>query len=445
MKRNKSILLFSILLLVFSCDKDSKYDEKKAVLAFENNKSYELDKSLDSQNIVFPKQKNNNNWTSSASAKNNEIENIAKNFTTTKNSKIKLKNVTQYWSFYSGSFSDKFVFAPVIFDNKVFNLDSSGVLRSFDLEQKKLIFKKRIFPRKFLKNYQNPKITYDNDVVFAIAGTNRIVAVSAKSAELVWQKDISSIPISTPLVDGDILFVATNDNKVYALNSKDGSLLWVQSGVFRSTAIFGSADLVVSQDKIIASFSSGEIYAINKKTGEVLWSNNLSVNRATDSDFYLTDIDATPVVKEKVVYAIGNGGLMMAINIDSGNYLWKKEIASIANFWLVGEYLFVITNDNKLLAINRSNGGVKWIKDLPDYKNSNKPQSKYVYNGIVVAGNKLIISRIDGHIIVASAVNGNILVQKNIAKKLFHLPIVVNDKIFFFTLDKFLTRLIVVQ
>ena len=34
----------------------------------------------------------------------------------------------------------------------------------------------------------------------------------------------------------------------------------------------------------------------------------------------------------------------MAINADNGNYLWKKEIAGITDFWLAGDFLFVINN-----------------------------------------------------------------------------------------------------
>lgn len=444
-KNINSVTAFLILILFCSCSKDKKVDLTNAIPAFAKENSLESDKSLSNFAITLPDQKIVKNWTSASSQKNGAFENLAKKFTINEDGEIELKKSTKYWSFYSGSFSEKFVFEPVIFDNKIYNLDSGGILRAFDLNKKKLIFKKRIFPRKFTQNYQTPKITYFNNMIFAISGINEIVCVNAENGKIIWQKDISSIPISAPLADKDKIYVITNDNKVYALNQKDGSLQWTQSGVFRPTAIFGSAELVAKNNLILASYSSGEIYALNKDSGSVIWSNRLNVSRATDSDFYLNDIDATPIINNGVVYAVGNGGLMMAIDINDGNYLWKKEIASIADFWISGNYIFIINNDNKLLAIHKNKGKVRWISDLPDYKNPKKLVTKYIYNGLVVAGDKIVISRSDGEIIIVSPITGKILKEIDVAKKLDHSPIIVGDKMYFYVMDKLFTRLVVLQ
>lgn len=448
MLKNKKLVflvLITISSAIFSCDKDKKYDTTKAVLAFSKQDLLRLDKGLNNFPIILPPQELVKNWPSSSLQNNGNFQNIAKTFTINKNGEIEFKKSTKYWSFYRGSFDKKFIFTPIIFNDKSYNLDGAGVLRAFDLKDEKLIFKKRIFPRQLTKNYQTPKITYFNDMIFAIAGVNKIICASAKNGEIIWQKNISSIPISSPLVNKDKIYVITNDNKVYALSQADGSLQWVQSGVFRPTAIFGSAELVIENNIILASYSSGEIYALNKDSGAVIWSNRLNVSKATDSDFYLNDIDSTPVVNNGIVYAIGNGGLMMAINILDGNYIWKREIASIANFWVSGNYIFVINNDNRLLAINKTNGKIKWITNLPHYKNPKKVITKYIYNGLVIAGNKIVISSLDGDITIVSPINGKILKKINIAKKLHHSPVIVGDKMYFYVMDKLLTSLVEVQ
>lgn len=448
MLKNKKIVfltLVAISLAIFSCDKDKKYDVTKAVLAFSKQDLLRIDKNLDNFPIILPPQELVKNWPSSSLQSNDNFQNIAKTFAINKNGEIEFKKSTKYWSFYRGSFDKKFIFSPVIFNDKSYNLDSTGVLRAFDLKEEKLIFKKRIFPRQLTKNYQTPKITYFNDMIFAIAGVNKIACVNAQNGKIIWQKNISSIPVSSPLADKDKIYVITNDNKVYALSQADGSLQWVQSGVFRPTAIFGSAELVIKDNIILASYSSGEIYALNKDSGNVIWSNRLNISKATDSDFYLNDIDSTPVVVNDIVYTVGNGGLMMAINIFDGNYLWKREIASIADFWVSGNYIFVINNDNRLLAIHKDDGKIKWITNLPHYKNPKKVITKYIYNGLVVAGDKIIISSLDGDITIVSPINGKILKKINIAKKLHHSPIIVGDKMYFYVMDKLLTRLIEIQ
>lgn len=445
--KNYKLFIFVILsIFLSSCaDKKDDYDKKKAISAFDIIDSLKVDKQLEKEILILPKQQPNNIWNGSVNSTNQRIENIAKVFLKekpffSKVEKISLKEVSQTWSNFSYNKDDDFVFSPIIKDNKIFLLNTSGMLSSFDLKTKKRLWKSNIFETKLLKNYQSPKIFYDDDKIFAVAGINKIVAANAKNGKLLWSKEISSIPVSAAISDGKLVFVTTNDNKIYALNAINGELQWTVSGILRTTAIFGAADPVLYNDLIIASFSSGEIYAINKNNSEILWSQDLNLNRAVNSDFYLNDIDATPVIKDDILYSIGNGGLMVAINIKNGNYLWKKEIAGITDFWLAHDYLYVINNENRFMAINRHNGGIKWISQLPNLKKDKKPQSKFIYNGVVMAGNKLIISNNDGDILLVSPVSGKVEKTYETGEKTYHAPAIVDDKIYlhrvgFFTID----------
>ena len=440
----KPLILLTLIILP-ACKKDEDYDVKNAVSAFASIDPTRLDPTLSKSVVTIPPQKTNNAWTNSASAKNQQIENFSKNFSFKKSQKISLKKSSQFWSFYSGDIVDRFVFSPIIKDNKIFTLDTSGELMAYDLIAEKNIWKSQIFKKKILKNYRAPKIGYLNGKIFAVAGTNKVVAASEIDGKVLWSRDISSIPVSAPVAEKNMVYVATNDNKIYAFDTETGELQWLQSGILRNTAIFGAADPVIYKDTLIVSYSSGEIYALNKKTGEALWSQNLNLSRATNSDFYLNDIDATPTVKDDVVYAIGNGGVMMAVNVKNGNYLWKKELAGIVDFWLAGDFLFVINNDNKLLAMSKKTGGIKWISQLPNFVKEKKPETKIAYNGVVMAGDKLLISSARGELLIASPLDGTIEKTLSTGKKISHAPVVVGNKIYFYALGKYWADLLEVE
>ncbi len=442
--KKSALLLFSITILALSsCSKDEDYDRAKAVSAFTNLDLIKVDPALEEVAITIPKQQKNSTWFGSASSQNQQIENFSKSFLESSwSKKISFDKSLKIWSFYSGNKDDRFVFSPIIKEDKVFLLDSGGTLKAYEIKQDKKIWKTRIFPRQYLKNYQTPKIGYFDGKIFAVAGINKIVAVNEADGKVLWSKDISSIPVSSPVSDGELVYVTTNDNKLYAFNVGDGELQWTQSGILRPTAIFGAADPVIYKNSVIVSYSSGEVYAVNKKTGEAIWSQNLNISKATNSDFYLNDVDATPVVKDDIIYAIGNGGLMMAMKLKDGNYLWKKEIAGIVDFWLAGDFIFVINNDNKLLAVNKKTGGIKWISQLPNLKKEKKPETKILYSGVVMAGNHLLISRADGELLIANPLDGKIERNFSIGKKISHAPVVVNDKIYFYILGKYLIDLI---
>jgi len=441
----RTLIIIILAFLTFSCDKDETYDHKKAILIFADLNKLVVDKSLEKTEIIIPKQTKNTSWYEGAAIQNSKLQNFEKSFLVDSNRKIRLKKSTKYWSFYAGSLSRRFLYEPLIVDNVVYSLDSAGKVRAFDLLKDDLIYKKRIFPRKLLRNYQSPKIGYFNNMVFAVAGTNRVVAINAKDGEVMWKKDISAIPISKPFIVDGLLYLITNDNKIYAFNYLDGSLVWIQSGVFKPTAIFGSPEIISYKDKLLVSYSSGEIYAISKKNGEYFWSNNLNISRAINSDFYLNDIDSSPIIDDNIVYVSGNGGLMMAINIETGEYVWKKEIASTSNFWLAGNFIYLINNENKLLAIHKKDGLIKWISQLPNLKKKDKVKTKYIYNGVIMAGDKLLISRTDGVLLVASPLNGKVESEFKVAKKISHTPIVLNNKIYFYALESLTARIIEIK
>lgn len=448
--------IFITSLLLFSCkDKDKEYDKSKSISVFAVIDTVKVDQFLADVKINLPEQENLTQWSGSASAQNQIAENFSKNFVEKsgsffkKKKEISLSKSSSIWSFYSGELREHFTFSPIFRDGKVFVLDSAGVLNAYDLVNEKKIWKSQIFKKSFLKNYRTPRVGYatgkNSGKIFAIAGFNQIAAVSESDGAVLWIKEISSIPISTPVSDGKLVYVSTNDNKLYAFKVEDGDLAWVESGISRAAGIFGAADPVIFGDFIVAAYSSGEIYVMKKQTGEPVWSQDLNLSRATSSDFYLNDIDATPLVKDGVIYAIGNGGLTAAIRLKDGVYLWKKQIAGIVDFWSAGEFLFVIDNSDKLLAVSKKTGGIKWISQLPELKKADKPQTKIIYSGVVMAGDKLLISRADGKLLIASPLDGKVEKTFEIGKKIYHSPIVVNGKIYLHSIGKYTIDLIEIE
>jgi len=443
-------LFFAIFasLIIGSCSKDQDYDKSKAVLAYVQDNSLEIDKNLQNIPISLPEIKPNHNFLGSLTALNQVNENIEKNYQPNNSFLFNRKNkfnIRKSWAksfFYASSKFENFHYEPIIFKEKIYFLDSSGELLGYDLKTKKQIFESQIFDKKTVKNYRIPQISFANNKIFATIGSNHISVADAINGKIIWQKQVSAILSSKPIVSDNLLYVASDNNHLYCFNVENGELVFSHMGVNRSTAILGTPMPVIYQDKILVAYSSGEIYALNKKSGEVIWVQDLNLNKAITSDFYLNDVDANILVKNDVAYAIGNGGLMKAINIKNGSQIWKKQIAGISNFWLAKDYLYVINLENKLIAINRLNSKIKLIKQLPAYKNIKKPATKFIYNGLIMAGNKLLISRDDGVLIAVSPLDGNIENSIDIGKKISHSPIVVDDKIYLQSVGNFTIEII---
>ncbi len=433
-KMGFGIIQILFLILLSSCSSDEK-ESKNAISVFKYSKTLQIDKSLQGKTAKFPSQKNSKSWLGSNKAGNNfNIENF-----TFANEITKTKSV---WSGYRTGNNDKKVFRPLIVGNIVYFLDAKGNLIARNLENFNKIWQKRIFDKRDKSNFINGKIYFNDGKIFATSGFNYLVALNASDGEIIWSKKIGSIPISTPIASKGQVFITTSDNKTYALSVADGSINWIHSGINRSTAILGAADLVFYKNYIVSSYSSGEIYILSQRNGEVGWTHDLNVNRAINSDFVLNDIDATPMVKDGVIYAVGNGGLMMAINIEDGDIIWQKELSSITDFWVAGDFIYLVNNDNQLISLSRKNGGIKWYKSLED---ENDPKKKTIYNGIIMAGDNLILSNQKREILLVSPTNGEILQRKKIDKGIYHAPVIVDQKLYLNTLGRFTVDLIVME
>src|SRR3546814_13458524 len=109
-----------------------------------------------------------------------------------------------------------------------------------------------------------------------------------------------------------------------------------------------------SSDVCSSDLSSGELNAYRYENGRTLWQDALSRTTISTSVSSLADIDADPVIDQGRVYAVGQGGRMVAIQLDTGQRLWEQDFAGISTPWVVGEWVFVVTDDATLICLSSS-------------------------------------------------------------------------------------------
>ena len=433
--------IFSILIILAflsSCSSKEKIDDKGAVSVFLHDKNeITADKSLAKAKISVPKQQNNRTWY--GVNPNVRTENFAF-----------AKKISKIDSFKAGKDSGydfEKVFAPIIAEGKIYSLDSKGNLFARNLSDGKKIWQRRIIKKKwFVENYDNGRISYFDGKIFATNAENLVFCFNAENGDLIWRRAFSSLPISAPISDGNQVFFITNDNKTYALDEKNGKIDWIHEGIDKITGILGAAKPMIYKNYLVSAYSSGEIYALSKQNGQAGWVFDLNVNKASSSDFLLNDIDASPVVKEGIVYAVGNGGLMLAIRMQDGVVLWQRAISSIANFWMAGDFIYVIDNDAKLICLQRESGKVAWVNQLKKYDGKKKPKNHIVYFGVLMAGDNLVLTNSKNELLLASPSDGKILQKKKLPGKVFSTPIVVDKKMYLHALGRFYgTKLLVIE
>lgn len=437
----KRIIFFLLLgIIVCSCSKDEvATGERIPVFSREDL----LKKSDEKFKINTPEPKKNSSHSGNSSPLNQKIENnlFDGDFKTKKGIKIKKYKIGRN---PFGKYDR--IHNPVVVNNVVYSINPNGILYAKSLDNlKKTIWKLKLYKNKDLSNFSFAKMSFSDGKLIINTGYNDIISVDIDSEKIEWIKKINSVSASYPVIDENRIYVLTTNNKTYALNKRNGEIEWIHSGIMKNTAILGIANPLIYRNMIISSYSSGEIYAVNKQTGETIWSKNLTEDIQSFTNFELTDIDATPIIKDGRIYAVNNSGKLVSLNVNIGQVIWEKNFSSITDFWLAGRFLYIINNDNILTCMEIGSGAVQWVNVLPKYKKEKKKKGLITYKNITMAGGNLLLVNNLKRVLVVSPIDGVVIKTIKLRGQAFDKPIFIDGKIYITVMTKFKTKLVEIK
>ena len=321
--------------------------------------------------------------------------------------------------------------APVVADNKVFTIDTTATVRAFDAANGRQVWATQVGAEKGNgASLFGGGVAVSGGRVFATNGLGYAAALDAGNGGMVWQKKIAGPLRGAPSVDGDTLYVMSQDNQIFSLNAADGTTRWSKPAALEVAGVFGSGAPAVAQSTVVAGFSSGELNAYRAENGQPVWQDALSRTSVSTSVANLSDIDASPVIDNGQVFAVGQGGRMVAVDLISGQRIWELNIAGISTPWVVGDWVYVVTDDAKLVAIARGTGKIRWINQLPAYLNEKKKNGPISYTGPVLAGDRLIVAGSNGVLVNVDPANGSFQSQTNVGAPVQLSPVVANSTLY---------------
>lgn len=280
---------------------------------------------------------------------------------------------------------------PVVADGVVYAMDAQGVVsahKAGDIGTRLWVSEVPVMEDQ--KDSGGGGLAYANGVLYVTTGYGAVMALLAQDGTLLWHR-VVDIPVrAAPVVEENRVFAVTIDNQLLAFEARTGAPLWSHRGIRESAVYLGAVSPAVENGIVIAAYTSGEVYAVRAEDGSALWSDSLIIPRRTSAAAMLTGINATPLIKDNVVYVLGNGGLMAANTLATGNGVWDVEAGGYHTPWIAGEYLFVISSARELMAVNRRTGHVKWITDLKQQQDG-KDVTPYLNDPILLNGQVAVV------------------------------------------------------
>ena len=317
---------------------------------------------------------------------------------------------------------------PVVGDGLIYTMDAGGMVRAFDTETGLRAWSRETVPDRekagFISGLKNIGGFFGHEPyflsgalalyqgkLFATSGAAEVLAFEAVTGEEIWRSQVETPVRAAPVVNGGRVFIVTVENQVVALAADDGRQLWTYSGTSVPTILLGGTAPAVDGGVIVAAFTSGELIALRTDTGAVIWSESVVTVRRTEAAASLPDIAGRPVIDRGRVFAIGQSGLLVAIDLRTGRRVWEAPVPGIYQPWIAGDFVFAVTIDSEAVCIDARSGRILWVTQLPRFKDEEEQEDRLIWAGPAVASDRLIVVGSDGRALSLSPYTGAVLGQ----------------------------------
>lgn len=325
---------------------------------------------------------------------------------------------------------------PVVAAGRVYVVDADAEVSAFDAETGERLWQVDTVP-----DYESGDsilgggVAFADGRVFVTTGFAQVIALDAATGQEIWRSQVTSPVRAAPTVNGGRVFIVTLDNKGMALAASDGRILWTHAGVEESAALLGGAAPAADNGVVVMAYSSGELVALREDTGASLWSDAILAARRTDATANLADIRARPVLDNGRLFVVGHSGLMVGIDMRTGDRAWELEFAGLQQPWVAGGVVYALSIKNELTAIDAANGRVLWVVQLASWEDPEDRSGRIEWAGPTLASDRLIVTGSHGVALSISPYDGTILGQVDLPTGISLAPAVAGGTLYFLTDD----------
>ncbi len=275
-------------------------------------------------------------------------------------------------------------------------------------------------------------IAASGSTIFAATGYGELVALDAASGSKLWTFKMSAPAHSAPTAAGGKIFVVSATNVLHAVNQADGKEAWQYPGIPEAAGVLSAASPAFAGNTVVVPYSSGEVTAFDSEKGTLKWADAVVRSQRTLAVSGLTDVAASPVIYDGIVYATGVSGRTIAVRLADGERLWEQNIGSASTPAVSGDAVFLVDLQDNLVALDRASGKVFWRKELPVVR---KKRFFSVWAGPTLAGSLLWAVSNDERLIAADPATGNIVVDRKLSSPAYIKPIAANGQLLLLSAD----------
>ncbi len=327
---------------------------------------------------------------------------------------------TEVWSRSVGNGTGEFYsnLRPAWQDNRVFAADRRGVVKALDIDTGKEIWsvdlsEKTGFLSSNLPALLSGGVAVADGKVYVGSEKAQVFALSADDGTVAWQAKVAGEALSMPVISDGLVLIHTSNGMLQALSQTDGSIKWTASLDMPPLTLRGESAPVTAFGAAIVGGDNGRVSAIMLAQGQMIWQQRISQTTGATEIARLGDVNTTPVVVNNVVYALAYNGNLAALDLRSGQIVWRREVGSVNDLIVDGNRIYVVDQDDRVLSLDTQGGVILWTQSDLLHRNLTSP---VLFDGYLVAGDSEgylhWINTDDGRFVAQNKVDGSGLRSK---------------------------------
>ncbi|HEQ1857518.1 TPA: outer membrane protein assembly factor BamB [Providencia alcalifaciens] len=316
--------------------------------------------------------------------------------------------------------------SPVWDGSAVYAADRKGLVKALELDSGKELWsvdlsKRTGFLSANLSALLSGGLTISDDKIFIGTERGTVIALNKENGEVLWDVEVAGEALSKPVVSGDMVVIHTSNGQLQALDTATGAIKWTVNMDTPSLSLRGESAPAVAFGAAIVGGDNGRVSAVLLSQGQLIWQQRISLVTSSTEIGRLNDVDMTPVIDDGKVYAIAYNGTLAALDMRSGQMLWKRDLGSINDMVLSGDTLYLVDQTDRVLAVRKSDGVTLWTQDQLLNRGLSAPE---VYNGYIVVGDK------EGYLHWLDTSTGGFVAQNKLNSSGIHSrPVIASDKL----------------
>ncbi|HEY1847132.1 MAG TPA: outer membrane protein assembly factor BamB [Buttiauxella sp.] len=315
---------------------------------------------------------------------------------------------------------------PAWQDGNIYAADRRGTVKAVNAEDGKEVWSVDLSEKTGFFSSNRPALlsgglTVDGAHVYVGSEKAQVFALNTSDGSIAWQSKAAGEVLSRPVVSDGLVLVHTSNGQLQAMNETDGAVAWTVNLDMPALSLRGESAPAVAFGAAIVGGDNGRVSAVLMKQGQLIWQQRISqATGATEID-RLSDVDTTPVIVNGVVYALAYNGNLTALDLRSGQIMWKRELGSVNDFIVDANRIFLVDQNDRVVALNADGGVTLWTQSDLLHRNLTSPA---LYNGYLVVGDS------EGYMHWINTDDGRFVAQQKVDSSGFQTePVVASDKL----------------